>query len=153
MSFEILIRAPGSLNSLPLANSFKERPCLPAAQRANPACYKTTETMPCLVGQKCSFCFLKDLLILFYVCKYFCLQGYLCTTRVHLLWRPEEGVRSCGTGVTDSCEPPCGCWESNSSPLQKQSVLLMSSHLASPSSVTVAVTTVLWSYKTHLIAR
>jgi hypothetical protein len=32
------------------------------------------------------------------------------------LWRPEEGVRSPGTRVTDGCEPLCGCWE----PLQEQ---------------------------------
>jgi hypothetical protein len=25
----------------------------------------------------------------------------------------EEKVRCPGTGVTDGCEPPCGCWESN----------------------------------------
>ena len=25
------------------------------------------------------------------------------------LRRPEEGIRSSGTGVTDSCESPCGC--------------------------------------------
>jgi len=33
---------------------------------------------------------------------------------------PEEGVRS----ITDGCEPPCGCWELNSGPLEEQSVLL-----------------------------
>ena len=27
--------------------------------------------------------------------------------------RPEEGIRSSGMGVTDNCELPCGCWESN----------------------------------------
>jgi len=25
---------------------------------------------------------------------------------------------------TDGCEPPCGCWELNSGPLEEQSVLL-----------------------------
>ena len=28
--------------------------------------------------------------------------------------------------ITDDCEPPCGCWESNSAPLEDQSVLLTS---------------------------
>jgi hypothetical protein len=28
--------------------------------------------------------------------------------------------------ITDSCEPPCGCWELNSGPLEEQSVLLTS---------------------------
>jgi hypothetical protein len=26
--------------------------------------------------------------------------------------------------ITDDCEPPCGCWELNSGPLEEQSVLL-----------------------------
>ena len=37
------------------------------------------------------------------------------------LW---EGVGSRGTGVTDSCELPCGCWESIPGPLEEESVLL-----------------------------
>ena len=28
--------------------------------------------------------------------------------------------------ITDGCEPPCGCWESNSGPPEEQSVLLTS---------------------------
>ena len=35
-----------------------------------------------------------------------------------------EGVRSPGTGFSDSCELPCGCWELNPGPLEEQSVLL-----------------------------
>ena len=26
--------------------------------------------------------------------------------------------------ITEGCEPPCGCWELNSRPLEEQSVLL-----------------------------
>ena len=26
--------------------------------------------------------------------------------------------------ITDGCEPPCGCWELNSRPLEEQSVFL-----------------------------
>jgi hypothetical protein len=26
--------------------------------------------------------------------------------------------------ITDICEPPCGCWDLNSGPLEEQSVLL-----------------------------
>jgi hypothetical protein len=26
--------------------------------------------------------------------------------------------------ITDGCEPPCGCWDLNSGPLEEQSVLL-----------------------------
>jgi hypothetical protein len=35
-----------------------------------------------------------------------------------------EDVRSHETGVPDSCELPCRCWELNPSPLEEQSVLL-----------------------------
>jgi hypothetical protein len=35
--------------------------------------------------------------------------------------------------ITDGCEPPCGCWNLNSGPLEEQSVLLTAlSHLSSP---------------------
>ena len=34
-------------------------------------------------------------------------------------WRPEEGGRCPGAGATDGCEPPCGCWELNPSPLEE----------------------------------
>ena len=28
--------------------------------------------------------------------------------------------------ITDGCEPPCGCWELNSRPLEEQAMLLTS---------------------------
>lgn len=38
---------------------------------------------------------------------------------------PEEGIGSPANGVTDGCKlPPCGCWELNTVPLQKQQELL-----------------------------
>ena len=40
--------------------------------------------------------------------------------------RPEEGVPSPGIGITDRCDPPCGCWESNLDPLEEQSMPLTS---------------------------
>jgi hypothetical protein len=43
---------------------------------------------------------------------------YLCSQKT------EEGTGSPGTGVADGCELPCGCWESNLSPLEEQAVLL-----------------------------
>jgi hypothetical protein len=55
--------------------------------------------------------------------------------------RPEEGVRSPGTG--DSCGPPCGCWGRNLGPLEEQPVLLTSSH----SRITLC------KRKQHLLAR
>ncbi|KAL6044728.1 hypothetical protein STEG23_000925, partial [Scotinomys teguina] len=39
-------------------------------------------------------------------------QGY-----VHLV---TCGVGSLGTGVTDSCEQPLGCWDLNLGPLEEQ---------------------------------
>ena len=43
----------------------------------------------------------------------FCLHVCLC-----------EDVRYPGTGVTDSCELPCGCWELNPGALEEQPVIL-----------------------------
>lgn len=40
------------------------------------------------------------------------------------LWRSEEGVGSSGTGITDVCELPFGCWELIPGPLEEESVLL-----------------------------
>lgn len=36
----------------------------------------------------------------------------------------RRGIWIPGDGVTDGCEPPCRCWESNPSSLEKQSVFL-----------------------------
>lgn len=33
---------------------------------------------------------------------------------------PEEGIRSSGTRVRADCKQPCGCWEPNLRPLEKQ---------------------------------
>ena len=41
-----------------------------------------------------------------------------------VLQRPEEGIESSGTGLTGDCEPPSGCLELNSGPLEDQLVLL-----------------------------
>lgn len=37
---------------------------------------------------------------------------------------PEEGIWLSATGVLDSCEPPCECWEVNPGRGQEQQVLL-----------------------------
>ena len=38
------------------------------------------------------------------------------------LQKSEEGIKSPGTGVTDSCKP-CGCWEPNVSSARAASAL------------------------------
>jgi hypothetical protein len=38
--------------------------------------------------------------------------------------RPEEVTECPGTKVTDGCELPGGCWQSNPGPLQEQPVLV-----------------------------
>ena len=37
--------------------------------------------------------------------------------------RERTGIRSSGTGVTDSCALSCGCWELNLGPVEEQPVL------------------------------
>lgn len=68
----------------------------------------------------------------FFNCIYFCVYGVLPTCMfvnclcARCLWRPEEDVDSPGTGVADSCEPLCWCWELNPDPLLEDPVLLIS---------------------------
>jgi hypothetical protein len=38
------------------------------------------------------------------------MSGHVCAS---CLWRLKEGIGSCGTGVSDSCELPYGCLELN----------------------------------------
>jgi hypothetical protein len=35
----------------------------------------------------------------------------------------KRAIDGCGIGVTDSCEPLCGCWDLNSGSLEEQPVL------------------------------
>ena len=52
-------------------------------------------------------------------------QGFafiLCALVFYLHVCLYEGVRSPGTGDTDSCELTCGCWELNPGPLKEQPV-------------------------------
>ena len=42
------------------------------------------------------------------------------TTWVLFPQKPEKSIRASGTGVTDHCEPSCGCWELNLGLLKKQ---------------------------------
>lgn len=55
------------------------------------------------------------------MCISICLNAHICITCIQCT---EEGVGSPETGVTDDCEPLCGCRELNLSPLEEQAVLL-----------------------------
>lgn len=52
----------------------------------------------------------------------------MCLHHVHAccLWRPEDGVRSAGTGVRDGYGPLCGCWELKPGLMQEKPLLLTS---------------------------
>lgn len=67
-----------------------------------------------------------DLQVCYGRCENWCL--FLSWFSFHVHWcLPAcmcEGAGSPGTGVTDSCELLCGCWELNVSPLEDQSMLL-----------------------------
>ena len=57
----------------------------------------------------------------FYVYRCFVwMYVYLFTIYAWCLQRPEEGAESSGTGITDTCELPYWCWESDLGPLEKQ---------------------------------
>ena len=40
------------------------------------------------------------------------------------LMRPDALFQRASDLIMDGCEPPCGCWDLNSEPLEEQSVLL-----------------------------
>ena len=66
---------------------------------------------------------------LFYV---FCMQVCLCCVCMQHLQNPEEGIRPHGPGVTDSCELPCWCWESNQGPGEEHAEFLTTEPLLQP---------------------
>ena len=62
---------------------------------------------------------------LIFLCVWlFCLHVCMCTTCMQCLWRPEEGSRFPGTGITSGCEPPCGCGNWTQVLWKEQQVLL-----------------------------
>lgn len=80
-----------------------------------------------------SLVFFKIYFHLFYGCEciyIFCLHIHICAPCA-CPWRPEENVKSPGTGVTGVCDPPRGRWEPNPGPLPGQQVLSPLSHLPS----------------------
>lgn len=63
----------------------------------------------------------------------------ICIWVIHVYLVPVEstiGVRSCGSGVTDSCEQLSRYWESGPGWMEEQPVLLATSHLSSSDIVT-----------------
>lgn len=48
------------------------------------------------------------------------LPEFLCTTCVQCSWQPAGGTEFPGTGTTDSCKLPCGCWDLNVDPVEEQ---------------------------------
>jgi hypothetical protein len=61
--------------------------------------------------------------ILFFCVSVFCLHEGQWTIWMQCPWRLEEGAKYPGMRVTDVCEQPCGCWESNLGPLEEVSTL------------------------------
>jgi hypothetical protein len=54
-----------------------------------------------------------------------CLYINMCSIYMQWSRRPEEGSRFLGTPMTDGCEPPSGCWESNPGALEEQPMLFL----------------------------
>lgn len=78
--------------------------------------------------------------LFFFACFkfYFMCMGILhvclCSTCAQSTQRPEEGIRTSGTGATDSCESLDGCWELKLS-LWKSSQCRRGRHPLQPPSV------------------
>lgn len=69
-------------------------------------------------------------LLLFYESFVYINVCVSCTSLV--LMKAREGVGSPETGVIESCQLPCGCWELKPCRLQEQHVLLTTSSVSSP---------------------
>jgi hypothetical protein len=46
--------------------------------------------------------------------------------------------------MVDDCEPPCGCWELNSGPLEEQAVLFLSQGSRSKTSINLELKIIFW---------
>ena len=57
-----------------------------------------------------------------------------------------EGQKRAPDLITDGCEPPCGCWELNSGPLEEQSVLLTAEPSLQPEQLSFHMLFTLWFY-------
>jgi hypothetical protein len=55
-----------------------------------------------------------------------------CVTYMQVLRELEDNIGSLGTGATDSCELPYGCWELSLGSLQDQQVLLTAEQSLQP---------------------
>jgi hypothetical protein len=67
----------------------------------------------CMCVHVCAYVYMY--VYVYVTCMHVCM--YVYHMQVRCLLRPEEGIGGPGTGVTDSCEPPRGCWEMNLGPL------------------------------------
>ena len=92
-------------------------------------------TKPSLLFSSLIAAISRALLFIFYF--NFILHGcfvstYVCNTCTQCPWKPGRSVGSPRTGVTDGCEPPCGCWESYLGPVEEQPVSLVTEQSLQP---------------------
>ena len=52
---------------------------------------------------------------------------------IYYVYNIPEGQKRAPDLITDGCEPPCGCWELNSGPLEEQAMLLTAEPSLQPS--------------------
>jgi hypothetical protein len=67
-----------------------------------------------------------EFILFYFILFYFMCMAILptCSPLYHRALRSQKRVsNSYGARVKDGCEPPCGCWESTSGPLEDQPVL------------------------------
>lgn len=66
-----------------------------------------------------------------------CLCVSKCIICMQYPWRLEETAGSFGTGVTDHCEPVCGCWKRKLGPLKEQTRSALNCLAITPSPVII----------------
>jgi hypothetical protein len=67
-------------------------------------------------------------------CFFFLIYLFILCVGVHHSCLQTHQKRA-SDPITDGCEPPCGCWELNSGPLEEQSVLLTAEPSLQPESL------------------
>jgi hypothetical protein len=78
-----------------------------------------SEVCVCVCVSVCVFMEQSSCLSLF-----FFLKIYLFNIQCSTLYCLQTHQKRASDPITEGCEPPCGCWELNSGPLEEESVLL-----------------------------
>jgi len=82
-------------------------------------------TMGSLTNSHSEACVFACALVFFYFKSFFYKDLFILFIWIHCTCHQTHKKRA-SDPITDGCEPPCGCWELNSVPVEEQSLLFFS---------------------------